>query len=374
MKELLTERELEQLIIGYAQADENLASSISEKFWLSGIVFGMLNLIKRVAYEYVYVLLRKVWLNMFISTADADGLELHLKDRGLEPRKKALKSDGNIRIGSKIKPTSKKAIPKLTIVGTNEANSSKQFVLDYGSYVDETTPADDRGFYTVIVGITSMETGAEFNVDPDEIDTLYTDINGIDVVYNENATENGRDLETVEEIATRIKAYDNVSQPHTKEWFVYKALEFDWVKDAIAIPRYQGRGTLGLALLTPSGVPTESQKNEISLFFNGDDNDPAGVYFVIPIDMDIYYWDANITVFYTEIEPDTVQLDLAITDYFKALIRGEKIILNQIISKILNCGFGIKNAEITQSSGEDVESFKYPQPGTINWTLVKYDD
>ncbi|MBN2435572.1 MAG: baseplate J/gp47 family protein [Spirochaetes bacterium] len=370
MKELLTEQELEKTLYGYIREDEQLKNILTINTRATGKFRAAINIIKRAIAEYVNVLIMTVFRNIFVTTADRDGLPSHLKDRGLEPWKPAKPSTGKIRIGSSSKPTQVYKIPQLTIVGTNASNGKKQYRLFSAVEINQLTVQDSSGYYTTEIDIVSVAAGASYNIPSMSIDTLYTDITGIDVVYNPEQTQYGRDEEDIEDVRNRCIVYDNIEKKYDSSWFLSETLNFDFVKDAAIVPRYQGRGTLGIAIITPTGAPTQEQLDIIYIHFNNDATDPAGIYNVIPFAMETYNWNATITLFYVSAPPAEADAIKELQSYFTQLSRGQRIVQNQVESRFISNLVNVQDVLIEDFSPLDTPIEAYPQVGVITW---RYD-
>jgi len=374
MKITYTQDEVKESLLQNINDDDVLKKVMKVNLNVVGKIRAIMDSLARVVVDFIFTLMLSIYNNIFIYSADQEALISHLADRGLESWKQAHKSSGTVRIGSQSQPTTTIPIPALAIVSTEGDNSDniKQFILLTAGSINASTPADSKGFYTVEISIESISEGADYNVPADSITEFITDIPGIDVVYNPAQTAYGRDEETISEVRERCVTRDNAIYRGMLSWFVSETQNFSFVTEAIAVPRYDGRGTIGIAFLTPSGIPTSEQIAEVQAHFNNDDMDPAGAYTVIVFTMSTKIWDAAITVYYSGDEPTDDDLDDAVALYFEQLERGEDIISDQIDTTIIENVGGIKSVDITSHSGFAVGEYEYPVKGTITWTKVAY--
>jgi uncharacterized phage protein gp47/JayE len=325
--------------------------------------------------EVIFNDLMNAYHSRFVSTSDRHALILHLRDRGMEPWRMAAKARGVERIGSISQPSGKIDIPQGAIISTpgDSSETIKQFVLLNGGYIDENTEPDESGYYTAEIAIESIDAGSKYNVSAGVINTFVTDIPGIDVCYNPADTAYARDEETIEEVKERIFDRNLSKTEKTMTWFVSETKEnFDFVVDAVCIPRYKGRGTVGIAIRTASGLPSPEQLSSIEAHFNTDERDPAGAYHVYATSVTSYIWNATIKVYWTDSEPTDETLNTYVRNYFKDLGRGEPIFRVWITTILLSNVAGLKNAEIISSSGEVVPAQSYPVLGTVTWVKEQY--
>ncbi|MBN1499764.1 MAG: baseplate J/gp47 family protein [Spirochaetes bacterium] len=285
-----TTTEIEDLITKYFEEDTETKKILGSESKFSGFLKGTINVIKRVFSEIVFGYLTDIYNSIFYSTSEKEALIMHLKDEGMTPWKQAKKSTGLIRIGMKTKPLSRKEIPLRTVIKTGDV-LSKRYIVTESGYIDENTITDIDNYYTVTLAIESIETGGKYNVASGSICQLDSFIDGIDFVINDEQTANGRDIETIEEVRERLIDKNIGKTEKTRSWFVSETKEvFDWVVSCVCIPRYAGRGTVGIAIRVAGGVdPTTEQLQQIESYYNSDERDPAGAWQVIATVINSYF-------------------------------------------------------------------------------------
>jgi len=374
MKLTWTNDEIRTQLLTNINDDDDLKKLFAANLNLLGKIRAIIEAISRVIYDFIFDMMVPVYNNIFIYSSDKEALIQHLADHGLEPWKQAKKAIATVRIGSTTLPDAEKPIPQLALVGTEGSNSDevKQFVLLSGGSINASTPADENGCYTIEINIESVEAGVRYNVSAGSINQLLTDIPGIDIVYNTADAAYGRDIESIDEVRGRIVTRKNAIYRGLLSWFVSETKEFSFVTDAVAVPRYAGRGTIGIALLTTSGMPTQDQKDEISAHFNNDEMDPSGAYKVVVFNMSTHVWNAAITVYYTSTIPTNEELNDALSIYFEQLVRGEDILDDQIDYALISNVNNLKTITIASHSGFAVGEYEFPLLGTVTWSKVEY--
>jgi uncharacterized phage protein gp47/JayE len=151
-------------------------------------------------------------------------------------------------------------------------------------------------------------------------------------------------------------------------WFKSQAETFHGVSRAIVIPRYSGRGTVGILILGTGGVVADSLLVQLSNYFNSDDIDPAGAYYVIPFKAQYFYQDYTIKVFYDPAvgAPSDSELNAAISAYYSTLSPGDKQVLSVIKAYILQAG--MKDVDIiSPTENVTVPDYKLSALGNITW-------
>jgi|GEM_PF-2204862 len=371
-----TAEEIEDQIETYLAEDEDTQKILGSQSAFSGMLQGMINVIKRMFVEVVWAFMLETFNSIFYSTSEKEALILHLKDEGLTPWKVAKKSSGTVRIGSTSLPDGKVDIPLRSVVKTADV-VPKYYITTEASSIDEDTAVDSNGNYTVEVAIESIEKGGDYNVASGAICELDSSLDGIDYVNNDDQTFDGRDEETKDEVRDRLIDRNVGKTEKTRSWFVSETKDnFDWVVACECIPRYAGRGTVGVAVRVAGGVdPTQEQLDSVEAFFNTNEKDPSGAWTVFATKIDSYIWDATIKIYYideNDIPSDDV-LYTALKEYFSGLEDGDEIIEDWIRMSIITNVNNIKKIEIITHSGYETPDGYYPILGTITWQKAKYE-
>ncbi len=182
-------------------------------------------------YEYLDYQARQ----LFISTADDEGVSAHLSEYGLS------KDDGTKATGSG------------TVTGTNgvviPADTELTRTDDVVYLVDaNVTIASGTG----TLAFTAEEIGEDGNDDPSIILSFVSPIIGVSttVTVDSNGITGGVDEETVEESRTKGLARKR-QPPHGGAYFDYEkwCLENDGVTRSWTVPLYQGAGTIGVSFV-----------------------------------------------------------------------------------------------------------------------------
>lgn len=300
---------------------------------------------------------------MFIDNADRYALVRHMKDVGLTVKGQE-KATSYVRIGSSTLPASKRPIPQGAYVKTE---SGLAYELLEGGFIDATTPADTRGKYTIRLAVRAALPGSAYNVPVDAINTIETSMDGIDVVYNPEAISSGRDVEDTEDMRARTKAAKKSPGRGTMTWFKTETEKFAGVKQALVVPRYNGRGTVGIIVIG-SGVVEDTLLTSINNYFAQDELDPAGAYYVSAFRPQYFIQDYTIKVWYDPakgVPPDT-ELNNAMSDYYATLAPGQKQVLTVIQTHLL--WLGLKDVQIlSPADNVIVPSTHLSALGTITW-------
>jgi uncharacterized phage protein gp47/JayE len=302
---------------------------------------------------------------MFLESADRYALIRYMRDEGLSIKGEDY-ATGYVRIGSSSLPTERKDIAQGSFVKTESGYSYETLS---GGYIDNTTPVDTRGKYTILLPIKATLRGGKYNVQADAVNTFESSIDGIDAVYNPEAISGGQDEEETEDIRSRLKDAKKDPGRGTMTWFKSEAEKFTGVERVIVIPRYSGRGTVGLLIIGTGGLVEDALIQSMSDFFNNDDIDPAGAYYVSPFRPQYFYQDYSVTVWYDPAkgEPSDSSLNSAMSDYLKTLSPGGTQVLTVAESNILQSG--LKDVKITSPvQNVTVPDFKISALGNITWT------
>lgn len=200
-------------------------------------------------FESVYVELEKLLSTMFLEDMIKEDLEKRCSEYGIY-RKNGTYSEG-IASFSGLENT---VIPINTLITTTTLN----FVT-----IEEKTIA--IGTTTVDVNVKAVDVGSKYNVEANTINTLSVGINGIISVTNKEATVGGTDVETDEELLSRL--FLRLRTPATsgnKEHYKLWTMEIDGVGGAKIFPLWNGNGTVQIVpITTDKRCPNQTIINKI---------------------------------------------------------------------------------------------------------------
>ncbi|MCL2154033.1 MAG: baseplate J/gp47 family protein [Leptospirales bacterium] len=301
---------------------------------------------------------------IFIDSSDRYSLIRKMNDEGMSIKGEEYAA-GIVRIGSSTLPLTRIDIPQGAFVKTESGYSYE--ILE-GGYIDGSTIIDSKGSYTIPLKIKAAMSGLKYNVQSDAINQLETSIDEIDVIYNPNPITGGQDIEDTESIRNRLIDAKKDPGRGTMTWFKSHAESFQGVSKAIVIPRYAGRGTVGLLITGVGGIVENSLLQDLSEYFNNDENDPAGAYYVIPVAAQYFVCDYIIKIWYDSAQGIPADADLrnAVERYFATLSPGQKQVLSVIESYILQTG--VKDVKIiSPDANVDVSDYKFSMLGNTTW-------
>lgn len=339
----LTTKQIKEQIITDILALESRFTALadfSEYSRIRNMVFALTNIID-VQQDYLETIYNNIW----VLSADEDGLEKHLADNGLTWGT-ATHSTVTVRIGSTTVPSEEITIPQLFLVSTSDTEPKIFRTLESVS-IDSGTSADGEGYYTTEVLAESVDTGADQNVAINSINTVVTSIAGIDVVYNESTASGGQDRESITSVRNRLVEKAQVFDRGTKAWFINEAKNFEYVKDAYVYAQPYGSGTV---LLTVAGFSyiTNGQLTELQNHFIDESIDDAGAYSVtvdrvstesIDIEMTVYRLNTSVT--------NTVVNDTAQQYFNDEMLIGMDFVKTRLIAYLIENIDSIYDIEIT---------------------------
>lgn len=300
----------------------------------------------------------------------------HLAEEGLD-LKSAVKSSGVERIGSKTKPEMTIEIPQNSVIYTDGKSPLYYETIESVSIGIDTTQ-DENGYYTVPVGIRALDTGKKYNVPARTIVYLDNPPDGIDVCYNPAACEGGDEEETLSSAYKRLKDAKTGISRGTLSWYVSETQKnFPEIEQAWGIPRYAGRGTLGIAVAGRGGDATDETLRAIEAFFNTDEIDPAGSYSVIASRPKSIITDYNITIWYdTSLSiPTDADLLIVLNSYLAGLLPGKDQILENITAKFQSSSLGIKDIRINYPTANVVvPPLNVSRLGSAVFTKIPFED
>jgi len=313
---------------------------------------------------YVQRVMSSIYDAIFIDSSDRYSLIRKMNDEGMSIKGEEYAA-GVVRIGSSTAPLARIDIPQGSYVKTESGYS---YELLEGGYIDGSTIVDSRGFYTIPLKIKAAMAGLKYNVQSDAINQLETSIDGIDIIYNPNSIAGGQDVEDTESIRNRLIDAKKDPGRGTMTWFKSHAESFPGVSKAIVVPRYAGRGTIGLIIIGAGGIVENSLLQNLSEFFNNDETDPAGAYYVVPFSAQYFSQDYTIKIWYDPAKgiPTDINLNRAVEHYLSSLAPGQKQVLSVIESYVLQTG--VKDVKvISPNENIDVPDYRLSIPGNITW-------
>lgn len=371
MKITVTHDEVRAPIITAAAADDKLkrlSNLNSNSVWM--------RIVNAIAFVFTYVInqvLKEIFDSIWPATSGRYALARHLGEEGMQYKDPSY-AETTIRIGSTTVPESRKDIPQGAIVKTPGETGFNYELLE-AAYIDEDTPEDDEGFFTVPVLVRAVATGPEYNVQAGTISVIETEIDGVDVCYNPAAATGGADEETLESARARLKDKREGVAIGTMAWFKSEAEALDGVQQCIVIPRYDGRGTVGLLIVGIGGEASPEVLAAVEEHFNQDALDPAGAFHVIAALPTPFVQNFSITVWYDpELGiPSDESLRAAVNAYITRLPTGGDMILSVIESNLI--ALGMKDAKITAPTANvTVPNDQVAVLGTITWTKTEFAD
>ncbi len=333
----------------------------------------IVNAVARVVVHFISDILGNIYDSIFPQTSDRYALARHLAEEGLS-LKSATKAEGPVWIGSSTKPTKRIDIPQGALPRT-AGDNGLVFELIEGGYIDQDTPQDANGNYTIALIMRALDTGAAYNVPAHSVTELESSIDGIDVIDNPSQIGGGADDESIESARQRMLDAKKVLSRGTMSWFKSETESIEGVHQAIIVPRYAGRGTVGILVVGEGGPAPESVLDAVSDYFNTDEQDPAGAYHVV-VDRPVNFaQDYTIKVWYSSITgpPSDDDLNAVLADYLGGLSPGQDQVLSVIESRLI--AFGMKDARvISPSSNVVVPGSMISVPGTVSWIKEVWAD
>lgn len=371
MKISVTHDEARAQIITAAAADDKLkrlSNLNSNSVWMK-----IVNAVSFVITFLVNQVLKEIFDSIWPATSGRYALARHLGEEGMAFKEPSF-ADVTIRIGSKTAPTGTVPIPQGALVKT-PGEAGFNFELLEAAFIDETTEEDDEGYFTVAVPARAIATGPEYNVQAGTISVIETEIEGIDVCYNPAAATGGDNEETLDSARTRLKDKREGIAIGTMAWFKSEAESLAGVQQCIVVPRYNGRGTVGLLIVGIGGPASLEVLAAVEDHFNQDALDPAGAFHVTAALPTPYVQNIVAEVWFdSELgEPADEALDAAINAYLTRLPTGGDIIRSVMESNLI--ALGLKDAKITTPANNvTVPSDQVAVLGTTTWTKTEFVD
>lgn len=175
---------------------------------------------------------------MFPTTATGKYLDYHCAERGVT-RKQGAKATGSVFFTLDSPTESTLLIPKGTVVSTSGGNPLR-FVTTRNGYVSV-------GGTFAIVDAEAESVGKKYNIAIKKIATLVSQVPGVYSVTNKDVFEDGEDIETDEELRSRLMYIYKHHNNGTNIAF-YKSLaeSMDGVYSAGVVPKNRGTGTVDI--------------------------------------------------------------------------------------------------------------------------------
>lgn len=371
MKVQVTHDEVRAPILTAAAADDKvkrLSNLNSNSVWvriINAASLGFTNLVNQV--------LKEIFDSIWSATSGRYALARHLGEEGMSFKDPSF-AETTIRIGSTTLPTGEKPIPQGAIVKTPGETGFNFELLD-AAFIDETTPEDDEGFFTVPVLVRAIATGPEYNVQAGTITVVETDIDGVDVCYNPTAATGGADEESLESARMRLKDKREGVAIGTMAWFKSEAESLAGVQQCIVIPRYDGRGTVGLLIVGIGGEASPEVLAAVEDHFNQDALDPAGAFHVTAALPAPFVQNFSIEVWYDpELGvPTDETLRTAVNAYITRLPTGGDMILSVIEANLI--ALGMKDVKIASpTTNVTIPNDQVAVLGTTTWTKTEFAD
>ena len=173
---------------------------------------------------------------MFASSATGEYLDMHAGDRGLS-RNPAVKATGEVTFSVNTEREEAINIPQGTIVSTSGESCVR--------YITDTSVTLAAGAMSATVSCTAESAGFSGNVMAHSVDTIITNVIGIDSVTNNSRFLGGSDAENDDSLRNRVlNTYVSMSNGTNAAYYKMLAESIDGVKSANVIPRGRGAGTV----------------------------------------------------------------------------------------------------------------------------------
>mgnify|MGYP002625931483 CR=1 FL=1 len=197
---------------------------------------------------------------MFPSTASGEYLDRHAADRGIE-RKEAVKASGSVRFFVNEAALEAIVIPEGTVVATTGDNPVR-FLTDSQAVLE-------AGSSFVSVGCTAQTGGVSGNAAANTVNTIVTNVVGIDGVNNLWAFTGGSDEESDSSLRKRVvDSYKSVSNGTNTAYYKRLALSVDGVASANVVPRARGEGTVDVYIACPNNAQPTRIISEVQSVMN----------------------------------------------------------------------------------------------------------
>ena len=194
----------------------------------------------------------------FPQTANGDYLQYHAAERGIL-RKEATYAQGLLTFYRDSESLTDISIPAGTICST-EGDDAKRFVTTAAATLTS-------GATSVTVSARAQNSGKAYNAGAGTVCVMVTPPQSIMSVRNTSAFTGGSDSEDDEALRRRLlETYSCVSNGANAAFYREVALRHSGIGDANVIPRRRGRGTVDVAIVSPSNTPASTQAiNEVGV-------------------------------------------------------------------------------------------------------------
>jgi uncharacterized phage protein gp47/JayE len=192
---------------------------------------------------------RVEWLKRqaFPQTADGAQLDLHGAQRGVV-RREAQRAAGTLSFCRYIPLSFDLVIPKGTVCASYGEEAVEYETIQEGVLAP--------GEVAVDIPAQAVEGGAKGNAAASYINTLVSEVNGVNYVVNTAAFTGGLDPEEDEAYRERIlESYRLAGQTGSAVWYEALALEQEGVGSAQAVPREEGPGTVAVYVWGDGAAP-----------------------------------------------------------------------------------------------------------------------
>lgn len=273
---------------------------------------------------------------MFPKTASGEYLDYHAQSRGIK-RKSDLKAKGTVRFFVDDISPQAVVIPENTIVSSSGENPVR--------FSTDSEVILEAGYQFVDAECTAQESGLSGNVRAQTIDTIITNIVGVDGVSNLYAFTGGCDKESDDALRERvIDTYKNVSNGTNIAYYKKLAMSVDGVHSACVQPRARGAGTVDINIACENGEVPVSLANRVG----------AMIQQKREVNVDVKVFGAQITRvsfgLFVELksgyslEEVSENITAEISAYMSTLEVGDGIVEHRLSSAVLNAE-GVENFE-----------------------------
>ncbi len=197
------------------------------------------------------------WLQaqVFPSTATGQSLDLHAQSRGLQ------RKDGQVANGEITFSVNEPANEIIHIpIGTICSTSSDPPI--FFETISEAAIGETRTYTTVEA--VSRDIGSQNNVAPNTINTMVIPVTGIDSINNQYSFTDGLDIESDEDLRSRIiNNYVNTITGTNKAYYIQEAEKTDGVYSATVVPKGRGTGTVDVYICGKGRVCSDEEVQDV---------------------------------------------------------------------------------------------------------------
>lgn len=288
------------------------------------------------------------WLKtqMFPQTATGEYLDRFAFQRGLT-RKQGTKASGEVEfylpelLGYDVE------VPCGTVCATGGEGSVR--------FITTEAVTIKSGRLSTLVPVEALTEGENSNVAGKEINILVTPVVGIDHITNDYSMTGGSDIESDEQLRSRIlESYTNIPNGTNKAFYVKTAMETEGVAAVGIIPLNRGPGTVDVLIMSQDGEPTSElfnkvrarleEQREINVDIQVGALKKAGVNTYV-------YVESKKGYDFSEVQANCIN---AVKKYFSLIGAGETVYLSGI-GKFINEAEGVKNYTFIRTLCSDTE-------------------